>query len=176
MNSVLDGLSDMCQFCHLNIHCFVMDFLLHFCILFQVPGNEGEKLQQRFVSVFKEYVFLVKLCIFIYTFEIQEEYNKKFAEYLAGPRFEKSQKNQYLAGPQLKNVKKPSSWPDPGNKFFCRFVGFLKAFLGYFFTINKITKLLGSWQDRIKKSQNSYQLAIPRLPNHKKVISLPDPG
>ena len=34
INSVLDELSDMCQFCILNIHCFITDFLLHFCVLF----------------------------------------------------------------------------------------------------------------------------------------------
>ena len=33
MNSVLNKLSDMGQFCILNIHCFAM-FLLHFCVVF----------------------------------------------------------------------------------------------------------------------------------------------
>ena len=54
---------------------------------------KGKSYNSVLLVYLKNMFFLVKLCIFIYTFEIQEEYNKKFAEYLAGPRFEKSQKN-----------------------------------------------------------------------------------
>ena len=42
INSVLGKLLCVCQFCVLNIHCFVLGLLLQFCILLKVPGNEGK--------------------------------------------------------------------------------------------------------------------------------------